>query len=101
RGMSAHLSLTPAQGEVDFIGGDATMLPLRSDRFDFLCSLSSLDRVAEPQRLVDEAARGLKADGHLLISNPYDWDEKHTKDRDRWVVVIKTLFRSSVWRCIL
>ncbi len=100
RGFTATLSLTPAKGEFDFVGGDATTLPLRSQQFDFLCSLNTLDRVAELQKLVDEAARVLKLGGHLLISDPYEWEEKHTRDRDKRVVDMKTLFRSNVWRLI-
>src|SRR5207249_4380158 len=39
RGIRATLSLTPAKGKFDFVGGDATSLPLRSNQFDFLCTI--------------------------------------------------------------
>ncbi|MBM2811228.1 MAG: SAM-dependent methyltransferase [Chloroflexi bacterium] len=70
--------------DCDFVTANAQWLPFESESFDLVLALNLVDRVPDPMQAVKEAARVLKRGGHVLVSDPYDWQERHTP-RDRWV----------------
>jgi 2-polyprenyl-6-hydroxyphenyl methylase/3-demethylubiquinone-9 3-methyltransferase len=62
--------------------GDAHHLPYSDGSFDAVCAMDFLEHTAEPERIVAEAARVLRASGVFLF---------HTFNRNvlSWLVVIK------------
>lgn len=53
--------------------GNATQLPFADQTFDTVVSFQVLEHVPEPQRMMGEISRVLRAGGHLLLSTPQMW----------------------------
>ncbi len=81
---------------LDFVVGDVNCLPFRAGAFNLVTCLNVLDRVAQPRQMVAELGRVLRPGGHLVITDPYHWEEQYT-ERDHWVEDMTTLFAESSW----
>lgn len=79
--MRAHLDL-PANAA--FAVADALALPFADGVFDTVVALNLIDRVPDPGRALDEAARVTAPKGLLLVGSPYTWKEEFTP-RSRWL----------------
>ena len=60
-------------GNVDFWACDASALPFASESFNFVTALNVLDAVNSPATFLQSINDTLAANGHLLLSTPYDW----------------------------
>src|SRR5207248_3001349 len=76
--------------DCDFVAGHAQWLPFPPESFDLVIALNLVDRLADPRQALVEAARVLRGGGHVLVSDPYDWQERYTP-RDRWVTHVDDL----------
>jgi SAM-dependent methyltransferase len=83
---------------VDFVVADALKLPFDANSFDFCFCLNLLDRVPAPSALVAELERVLRPGGHLLITDPYHWEESPVTDERLWIWDMTTLFPDSGWQ---
>lgn len=57
---------------------DLTAVPLRSESFDAVVNIVTLEHVREPACVVAELARVLKPGGRLLMVTPHEWEEHQT-----------------------
>jgi SAM-dependent methyltransferase/uncharacterized protein YbaR (Trm112 family) len=96
-GMGATLELGWALDNYDVIIGDVERLPLRTAGFDLVTGFNLVDRVSDPRRMADELGRVLKPGGHLIIADPYHWEEQFTP-RPNWIGDMATLFDAHHWR---
>ena len=69
---------------VTFEQGDAQDLPRNLGMFDAVLMANLLDRLAEPQRVLQRLPGLLKAGGQLVITSPYTWMEDFTP-RQNWL----------------
>jgi SAM-dependent methyltransferase/uncharacterized protein YbaR (Trm112 family) len=99
KGMPAVMDQRWDVRNYDLVVGDVECLPVRAGRVDLVTCLNVLDRVDDPQRLVDELWRVLKPEGHLVIADPYHWEVQYTP-RARWVGDMTTLFSPDRWQCL-
>jgi len=76
-----RLDLPP---NASFAVADALALPFPDARFDTVVALNLIDRVPDPGRALDEAARVTAPHGLLLVGSPYTWKEEFTP-RARWL----------------
>jgi len=67
-----------------FARADALALPFPDGAFDTVVALNLIDRVPDPARALDEAARVTAPRGLLLVGSPYTWKEEFTP-RSRWL----------------
>jgi 2-polyprenyl-6-hydroxyphenyl methylase/3-demethylubiquinone-9 3-methyltransferase len=85
---------------VDYLAGDACALPFPDASFDAVCAMDLLEHVAEPHRVVAEAARVLRPGGrfffhtfnrtwqaHLIVIKGVEWFVKNTP-RDLHVIAL-------------
>ena len=63
--------------ELDAIA-DLTAVPLRSDSFDAVVNIVTLEHVREPACVIAELARVLRPGGRLLLVVPHEWEEHQT-----------------------
>jgi SAM-dependent methyltransferase/uncharacterized protein YbaR (Trm112 family) len=96
-GVSACLDLGWEVDQYGIIVGDVERLPLRAGAFDVVTCLNLVDRVADPGELAEELRRVLKPGGHLIIADPYHWEEKFTA-RSKWIGDMAMLFDPDRWR---
>jgi len=69
--------------KVEFIVGDAQALPFRSGAFSCVASLNLVDKVAFPERHLEEMNRVVKEkDAQFLFSDPFSWSEDVAKEED-------------------
>lgn len=62
---------------MEFIVGDAHVLPFRSGAFSCVASLNLIDKVPRPLEHVREMSRVARAaDSQFLISDPFSWSEE-------------------------
>ena len=73
-----------APGNARFAVADALALPFPDAAFDTVLGLNLVDRVADPQRALDELARVTAPGGLLIVGSPYTWKEDFTP-RERWL----------------
>lgn len=67
---------SPDTKNVEFIVGDARVLPFRSGIFSRLASLNLIDKVPRPMDHLREVNRvACREDAELLISDPFSWSE--------------------------
>jgi SAM-dependent methyltransferase len=59
-------------------------VPFPDGAFDTVVALNLIDRVPDPARALDEAARVTAPKGLLLVGSPYTWKEEFTP-RSRWL----------------
>jgi len=52
----------------------ASDLPYQNESFDTVFSTQVLEHVFEQQQMINEAARVLKQNGHLILSVPFTWE---------------------------
>lgn len=52
----------------------ASELPYETASFDTVFSTQVLEHVFEQQQMINEAARVLKKDGHIILSVPFTWE---------------------------
>ncbi len=97
--IAASLKHTSTRTHCEFAISDALHLPFKEASFDFAVCLNVVDRVPSPAQVVQECWRVLKPGGHLVIADPYDWDERFTP-RSHWVLDLKDLFEETVWQCV-
>jgi SAM-dependent methyltransferase len=71
-------------GNATFAVADALALPFPDGAFDTVVALNLIDRVPDPARALDEAARVTAPRGILLVGSPYTWKEEFTP-RSRWL----------------
>lgn len=80
--------LDAAQGRDDpparFAQADALALPFPDRAFDTVVAMNLIDRVPDPARALEEAARVTATGGLLLVGSPYTWREEFTP-RSRWL----------------
>lgn len=68
----------------DFVVGDAQNIPFDDSSFDFVLCANLVDRVSEPNRMVDEIRRVLKMNGVVAITDAFSWQEEYTPERQFW-----------------
>ena len=56
---------------VEFLHADVTALPLADDSFDVACSFEAIEHVRDPEALVAELRRVVRADGVCVLSTPH------------------------------
>ena len=66
----AHARNTYFDGNLRFVRGDATALPLGDDSIDLVVSFETIEQLDEPERMLDEVRRVLAPGGVLVISSP-------------------------------
>lgn len=81
KSVRARLDL-PANAR--FAVADALALPFADGSFQTVVALNLIDRVPDPGRALDEAARVTARNGLLLVGSPYTWKEEFTP-RSRWL----------------
>jgi len=89
--MTAKIRLDWTVDNCDFIVGDAQQLVLQESVFDLVLCLNVVDRVLKPTKVVDQIFRVLKNGGHLVITDPYDW-EHSAITKSEWVTNMAELF---------
>ena len=71
--------------KVEFIVGDAQVLPFRSRTFSLLSSLNLIDKVPLPLRHLEEMNRVARdTDAQFLVSDPYSWSSDIAKE-ENWL----------------
>ncbi len=78
------LDAAKGRGGARFAQADALALPFADGAFDTVVALNLIDRVPDPARALDEAARVTAPRGLLLVGSPYTWKEEFTP-RARWL----------------
>lgn len=73
-----------APRNASFAVADALALPFPDGAFSTVVALNLIDRVPDPARALDEAARVTASKGLLLVGSPYTWKEEFTP-RARWL----------------
>ncbi|MEP7365428.1 MAG: class I SAM-dependent methyltransferase [Acidobacteriota bacterium] len=63
--------------------GDLERLPFADGRFDGCLNVVTLEHVKDPQRVLCELGRVLRAGGELLVVAPHEWEE-HQEPHDYW-----------------
>jgi len=66
----------PPNGQAELYG-DGMKMPFRDAVFDTVLCNEVLEHVPEPSRLLEEAARVLRAGGILLLTTPQTWGLHH------------------------
>ncbi len=89
-GKSSYIRGFHAHGNHEFVHGDAQSLPFNSLSADLVICSNLIDRVAKPQRVINEIFRVLKRGGIFIYSDPYDWYELYTKKKF-WVSDVRKL----------
>ncbi len=74
----------PGRERVDFWACDALALPFAARAAGLVLMLNLLDCVAEPHRLLVEAAAVLHPGGLLLLATPFDWATRATPSQG-WI----------------
>jgi len=70
---------------VEFILGDAQVLPFPMGLFSTVASLNLLDKVPRPMRHLEEVNRvARRSGGQLLVSDPFSWSSE-VSDEDQWL----------------
>jgi len=59
-----------AAPNVEFLEADVTALPFGGESFDVACAFEAIEHVSEPERLVAELRRVVRADGVCVVSTP-------------------------------
>lgn len=78
-----YLPKTWSTDKVDFIVGDAQVLPFRSKIFTSLASLNLIDKVPMPMKHLKEVNRVAKESGaQFLFSDPFSWSTDIAKEED-------------------
>lgn len=68
---------------VEFIVGDAQVLPFRSDLFSTLASLNVVDKVPRPLAHLREMSRvGKRRGAQFLFSDPFSWSTEVAREED-------------------
>jgi SAM-dependent methyltransferase len=58
----------------EFVCADALTYPFKEKTFDFISCINVIDRVTDPQLLIDVLYNALTPGGTLVLSDPYDWE---------------------------
>jgi 2-polyprenyl-3-methyl-5-hydroxy-6-metoxy-1,4-benzoquinol methylase len=72
------------RARVEFEQGDAQALRADLGNFDVVLMANLLDRLADPQRCLEQMPRLLRSRGQLIITTPCTWLEAHTP-RAHWL----------------
>lgn len=85
-GEIAHAVEVPVEtaANVRFLQGDALALPFRNGAFATVLALNLIDRVLDPARALNEAARVTAEGGILIVGSPYTWLPSYAP-RERWL----------------
>ena len=74
------------QAGVEFVGGDAAVLPFAGESFDAITMFDVLEHVADDRRAVAEALRVLRPGGLVLLSAPnMNWRYPFYRGLRRWL----------------
>lgn len=80
-----QLPKTCSTEKVEFIVGDAQVLPFRSRAFSLLASLNLIDKVPLPLGHLEEMNRVARdKDAQFLLSDPYSWSSDIAKE-ENWL----------------
>lgn len=63
---------------------DANSLPIKSGAFDVVMALEVLEHMPDPQKMLDEASRVLRAGGRLIITVPFMFGVHDYRDYHRF-----------------
>ena len=81
-----------------FIVADAHNIPFDESTFDLVLSVNLIDRVPEPIEMISQAHRVLKANGRLVITDPFDWGEKSTQNELYWKGHFRDFLPNENWK---
>jgi SAM-dependent methyltransferase len=87
------------ESRAEFIRGDVVRAPLQENSFDFISCINVVDRVKNPQKLVDKLYALLSSGGILLLVDPYDWERSNTPKKFR-VSDMKELLQEGKWELL-
>lgn len=74
--LCLHASLANGRkNEWSLAGADITRLPFGDDSFDLVICSEVLEHIPDHRTAIDESARVLKPEGHLVVSVPRRWPE--------------------------
>ena len=83
-GLEAIVPPEIDRGRVQFETGDACLLRTGLGQFDAAILVNLIDRLADPQRCLDQLPGLLKPNAQLVTASPYTWLEDYTS-ADRWL----------------
>jgi SAM-dependent methyltransferase len=66
---------------MSFAVADATVLPFPSRSFDVVIGANLVDRVDHPNLVIKELWRLVSSDGHLVLSDPFHWEDGAPDER--------------------
>jgi SAM-dependent methyltransferase len=72
----------------------------RELKFDLVCCLNVIDRVARPASLVQTLASHICPGGILVLASPLSFDQRFTPDRADWVDDLEALLPPARWRIV-
>jgi SAM-dependent methyltransferase len=64
-----------------FVQADAGEMPLEDNTFDIVVLANVVDRVPKPWSVLAECWRVLTPGGHLVLTDPFDWDTQPFSER--------------------
>lgn len=70
RAVGIDLRLWRWSREFDFVQGDGTLLPFRDECFDAVGSFATLEHLENPEGLLEEMARVVRAHGRVVVGAP-------------------------------
>jgi|SRR5215469_15127872 len=87
------------------VAGDPAYLPFASDSVDAVLLPHTLERVAEPEKVLREAERVLHGEGHVLVLGFHPWGpwglRRFFGSRPPWSGRFLTLWRLKIWLGVL
>lgn len=87
------------------VTGDPAYLPFESDSVDVVLLPHTLERVAEPEKVLREAERVLHGEGHVLVLGFHPWGpwglRRYFGRRPAWGGRFLTLGRLKIWLGVL
>ena len=93
-------------GKLDLVQGDSENLPFRAAVFDNMTSITVIQNLSDPKRLISESSRVVKKDGGMIISSlrrVYSEDEfKRLVETGRLSVnIVSTLENINDWIAVI
>jgi SAM-dependent methyltransferase len=82
--------------KIDFINKYLKDIP-KNTKFDAIICLNVIDRVINPNDLLQELKIFLKPGGLLVLSSPLSFDVRFTPDKSLWIANLNDLFLENEW----
>lgn len=82
-----------------FICGDILDYGIENSQFDLISCINVIDRVKDPQLLLDRTKNILAPNGILIITTPYDWSLSPAQPQSRFED-LSELFKNKDWKII-